>query len=414
MGARMLRKGLAVAVILLFIGMCVVPSTAVQEFKYVSTVSFDGNTLYVGGSGPNNYTTIQSAINDASEGDTVFVYDDSSPYYETLKIDVSIDLIGEDKYTTVIDADHNGTPVNITADGCLVSGFTIQNCARDYSHPYENSVIILYGCENVVIRDNRLTIGAFANSIVAGVYLYDSYYCTIQVNIIFDEDITGRTSGIALSGSSSYNIVTRNNISGYCHGVYTIWYSSCENNNISENHIHHNLHGIAIIGNNYNQIINNIIENNEYEGILLVDTHHTTIIGNNIRYNGRGLEFDSGITLRDESCNDNIVSGNVISNNNPTGINVVYAFDNVITRNNLIDNYGDWSSPDRYWGNAYFYYGWDFFKANNWDGNYWSDSITGGLFPKIIRGNVVFFLIEIRWINIDWTPAQEPYDIEVL
>ena len=39
-----------------------------------------GNTLYVGGSGPKNYSTIQEAINDASDGDTVFVYDDSSPY----------------------------------------------------------------------------------------------------------------------------------------------------------------------------------------------------------------------------------------------------------------------------------------------------------------------------------------------
>ena len=40
-----------------------------------------GNTLYVGGSGEGNYSKIQDAINGASDGDTVFVYDDSSPYY---------------------------------------------------------------------------------------------------------------------------------------------------------------------------------------------------------------------------------------------------------------------------------------------------------------------------------------------
>jgi len=34
----------------------------------------NGNTLYVGGSGPNNYTKIQDAIDNASNGDTVFVY----------------------------------------------------------------------------------------------------------------------------------------------------------------------------------------------------------------------------------------------------------------------------------------------------------------------------------------------------
>jgi len=104
----MIKKGLAVAVILLFIGMCVVPSTAVQELREVSTISFDGNTLYVGGSGQNNYTTIQSAINNASDGDTVLVFDESSPYYEHVIVDKSIELIGENKETTTIDGNQIG------------------------------------------------------------------------------------------------------------------------------------------------------------------------------------------------------------------------------------------------------------------------------------------------------------------
>jgi hypothetical protein len=35
-----------------------------------------GKTLYVGGSGEGNYTKIQDAIDNASKGDTVFVYDE--------------------------------------------------------------------------------------------------------------------------------------------------------------------------------------------------------------------------------------------------------------------------------------------------------------------------------------------------
>jgi len=58
------------------------------DVKTVSPVSFDGNTLYVGGMGPNNYTSIQSAIDDAVDGDTVFVY--SGFYYERIFINVSI------------------------------------------------------------------------------------------------------------------------------------------------------------------------------------------------------------------------------------------------------------------------------------------------------------------------------------
>ncbi|MGF3554110.1 MAG: hypothetical protein ACQXXF_02395, partial [Thermoplasmatota archaeon] len=53
-----------------------------------------GNWLYVGGSGPKNYTKIQDAIDKATDGDTVFVYDDSSPYKENVIIYKSIKLIG--------------------------------------------------------------------------------------------------------------------------------------------------------------------------------------------------------------------------------------------------------------------------------------------------------------------------------
>ena len=60
-----------------------------------------GNTLYVGGSGPNNYTSIQDAIDNASDGDTIYVY--SGIYYENVVINKRINLIGEDRNGTIID-----------------------------------------------------------------------------------------------------------------------------------------------------------------------------------------------------------------------------------------------------------------------------------------------------------------------
>ena len=47
---------------------------------------FNGNTLFVGGIGLNNYTKIQDAIDNSSDGDSVYVFDDSSPYFENLVI----------------------------------------------------------------------------------------------------------------------------------------------------------------------------------------------------------------------------------------------------------------------------------------------------------------------------------------
>ena len=41
-----------------------------------------GNILYVGGNGPNNYTKIQDAINNANNGDTVYVY--NATYWENI------------------------------------------------------------------------------------------------------------------------------------------------------------------------------------------------------------------------------------------------------------------------------------------------------------------------------------------
>ena len=60
-------------------------------------------TLFVGGNGPNNYTFIQNAIDNADEGDTIFVFNYSSPYYEKLVINKSINLVGVHKNSTIID-----------------------------------------------------------------------------------------------------------------------------------------------------------------------------------------------------------------------------------------------------------------------------------------------------------------------
>ena len=97
-------------------------------------VSFDSdNILYVGGDGSGNYSKIQDAIDNAFDGDTVFVFDDSSPYVENLIVDKSITLFGENKDTTVIDGSNNkegeGDVIHINADGVTVQGFTIKNCS---------------------------------------------------------------------------------------------------------------------------------------------------------------------------------------------------------------------------------------------------------------------------------------------
>ena len=57
----LLWKGLAVGLILLLIGTSVIPITA-QDTEKLSQPTSRGNWLYVGGSGPGNYTRIQDRV----------------------------------------------------------------------------------------------------------------------------------------------------------------------------------------------------------------------------------------------------------------------------------------------------------------------------------------------------------------
>ena len=82
MGKNMMNKKnlsftlVILSVVALLAGMCVIPSTVSVTVEQSSISTLYGNVLYVGGTGPKNYTKIQNAIDNASNGDTVFVFDD--------------------------------------------------------------------------------------------------------------------------------------------------------------------------------------------------------------------------------------------------------------------------------------------------------------------------------------------------
>ncbi|MHA2390098.1 MAG: hypothetical protein ACXACW_15360, partial [Candidatus Hodarchaeales archaeon] len=124
-----MNKSIVLGIIFLFVLMNFTSISGIQINNYQIIKPFGrGDILYVGGSGPNNYTSIQDAIDDAVDGDTVFVYEDSSPYNEPdIIIDKSINLIGEDKYTTVIDGGGSGDVIFVSADWVNITRFTIQN-----------------------------------------------------------------------------------------------------------------------------------------------------------------------------------------------------------------------------------------------------------------------------------------------
>ena len=88
-----MRRLLVLFIIILFFNVSSIPSEGTIIEKESLKLMSDGNILFVGGSGLDNYTMIQDAIDNASDGDTVFVYGDSSPYNENIVINKSTILL---------------------------------------------------------------------------------------------------------------------------------------------------------------------------------------------------------------------------------------------------------------------------------------------------------------------------------
>ena len=230
--------------------MSITPSVAVDTVKKASILISNDNTLYVGGSGEGNYTSIQDAINDASEGDTVFVFDDSSPYNERIKISKSINLIGENRETTVINGTKYKDVVFINrVDRVKISGFTIQN-SGDLHHYF--SGIKLNGSSFCIISNNILR----NNS--EGINIGNNYLMSPDLRICRRNVI-------------SNNIFYNNYIEwgGYLERGCGIEIGYAFNTRITQNTFVNNQNSIIIICSLYTLIAkNNITYNSEY-GVIL-------------------------------------------------------------------------------------------------------------------------------------------------
>jgi len=81
--------------------------------------------LYVGGNGPGNYTSIQAAVDNASDGDTVYVY--PGIYDEHVLITTPLTLCGEAASTAIIDGGGSGNDIKITAQDVTITNLTLQH-----------------------------------------------------------------------------------------------------------------------------------------------------------------------------------------------------------------------------------------------------------------------------------------------
>jgi len=258
----------------------VMPAIATNETNSFR-LNENGRVLYVGGSGPNNYTKIQDAINDAEDGDSIMVY--YGFYNESIIIDKVLLLcgLGMDGKKPVIDGGKNNYTVVILADNCTLKNFTIKI-------EEEEGTAVKILSSYAMIKDCNIKCGFIGGY---GISLYDSLYSIISRNNIYEV----YKNGISLYNSSKCNISMNT-----FHGVndYPIYLlNSCRNTifkndledvrinslmlwNSSNNTITHNIFkkDVEIMYSNYNTIQYNLISTTIIDG-----SWENVITGNTIK-----------------------------------------------------------------------------------------------------------------------------------
>jgi len=363
---------------------------------------------------PQDYPTIQAAINAAKAGDVIEVA--AGTYYENVIVNVrDIAIVGESRVTTTVDGGRVGSVFNIQATGVEIRGFTLRNGGSRYYGVYA----ALYG--GAGIRDNRIVnnvIGVLlsesdGNTVEGNDLLDNSMYgidvITLGGNIIRNNTVTGGGYGIELSDSPS-NQVTNNTISDTSYGVY-VAYSN--NNNVSDNTLYDNSWniylgnsndndvgkndvsggsaGIQVVRSQGNSVFNNTASGSSY-GIYLAHCGANTVSGNTASLNDWGIELynSTGSTVNENTVQNNTWGFYLAENSKG----------NYIYHNNIISNvkqsFQDMTSSPNTWNTP----------TTPYQGSYWSDykgSDTNG------DGIGDTYL---PWGGVDWYPLMTLFGLE--
>jgi len=307
---------------------------------------------------PDDYPTIQAAINAASSRGTIYVR--NGTYYENLVVNKSVSLIGEAESSTIIDGNFTGNVVKVTSSKVSISEFTIT-----YSAGYPTS--------------DQNTNGIFLDNISD---------CNITEN-----NIENNEEGILLSHCFNDSIC-RNNITA--NSGAGILLDSSSNNNICRNNIANNWGGICIGGSFNNNIVgNNIVENYGWKvgGVVLEFFSSNNIVsGNDIANNTNGICLTGDVFHRLDwtSSNNKIYHNNLLNNTNQALCGPAA---------NIWDN--GYPSGGNHWS--------DYVGADSYRGPYQNATGSDGIgdTPHVINGN-----------NIDNYPLMKPYvrvhDVAVL
>jgi len=364
-----MKKLFVILLIFMFISMSINAST-IGINKEKTTITTTSSRGY-----------IQDLIDNASIGDTIYI--PSGVYYENIVIDKSINLIGEDRETTIIDGGGSGNVVHVSADWVNISGFSIinsgiynggagiyfdypaNNCSvtdsnislnngfgiiMDYGHNnyiYNNLICSNYkgaiqmGSIGSIITNNIINFngeGAYEGE--EGISLVWCGGCTISDNILNENGIgmyecggvvvdnnviSNSYCGLSIGVGWGFGDCIFSNNSFFNSGVYISFFDEFEDNIFSNNTVNDK----PLV---YLEDESDIFVEDEVGQVILKDCDNITIQNQELCNTTIGILF--------EKSNNCLISNNTISSN-LGGIEFVDSNNNIITGNKISNNFGE-------------------------------------------------------------------------
>mgnify|MGYP001096186171 CR=1 FL=1 len=248
----------------------------------ISSTSFSAQTIsktiIVDQEGTGDYTTITDAIAGSNNGDTIIVH--QGVYEENnIVIDKTIELLGENSSSTIIQGDETKTILIIQANEVIVNGFTITKGGD-------------WGGENIALNSNNVTISG---------------------NIIE----MGNGTGIRILNSSG-SAIKKNTFNSNQEGIMCY---NCINLHILNNQIFDSLAGIYLY-NSHNVVIEKNTVKSCSKGIYLEESNENTIQRNHLFSNEQGtfLSYSSNNILTENNYISNVEQAKFTTWLSPTGL----------------------------------------------------------------------------------------------
>jgi nitrous oxidase accessory protein len=210
------KKGLVIGTIVFLSCTCLIPlesgiimQSSAQNFNNMNNIKNSITKIIIV---PDDYPTIQAAINHASYNDTIQVK--AGIYKQNIVVNKTVTIKGDGFSSTIIDGNGTGNTITITADHVEISGFTIRGgggagiCIPSYSNVIQMN--------NITGNENGVVIVSSIGNQVLDNWIVGNTYMGVSMESSHSNNITGNTisknggNGCIVNKTSTDNFIAGN------------------------------------------------------------------------------------------------------------------------------------------------------------------------------------------------------------